>query len=233
MQKSLLLILIILFFVGCGSSVKHIQIQKRKDIKEKKLNFKQGMNLIVQRVKKRIVKKSKIKIAVLNFANQDNNLTSLGVKVSKTLTAKFRKLKKFDTMKRKHFISVLNFNNISAHGNISKKMMEEIAWMLDFDIILTGNIRDLNKNELEVDSKIFMAKSGKLLDKYVLKIQKNKKLITLHNKVLKPNPRADYKIFTINKDENDITLSPRKKREKDVFILKQKCRVPIVKKIRF
>ncbi len=229
-MKGLFAIFTVLFLVGCGDG--DLKSAKKVVLEKQQITFEQGLESILQKVDSKLVSKSKIKIAVLNFANEDNKLTTLGVEISKKLNHKFLKMKKFDIMKRKNFISILNFNNISAHGNLTKKMLEEIAWMIDVDVILTGVTKNLDKNNLEINSKLFLAKNAKMIDSYSVRIKKDNQLTAFNNKILNLNPREEYRVLTDNANKNHIALSPREKIQKNIVILRQ-SKLPKVRKIRY
>lgn len=128
----------------------------------------------------------KTRIAVVEFANLDGQITALGKYVAEELTTRLFQTGRFDVVERQLLNKIIDEHKLSVSGFIDENTAKSIGKILGVDAIATGTITDLGK-DVKINARIISAEKGSVFSVASVKIIKD---LTVKNLCVKSNKAA-------------------------------------------
>lgn len=149
-----------------------------------------------------------LKLAVLQFMNQNGDRSELGKIISNNLQSKLFDPSSFTLLERERIDSILEEHEFNQTGLVSDSSMKQLGKLLGTDLILVGTL-NIEKSFLKITSRIVNVESGAILSIAEGKISLNAYINENYNKIQKK------KVTTItgayNFKVNTIKIAERKR----------------------
>jgi len=103
-----------------------------------------------------------LKLAVLQFVNQNGDRSELGKIISNNLQSKLFDPSLFTLLERERIDSILEEHEFNKTGLVSESSMKQLGKLLGTDLILAGTL-NIEKSFLKISSRIVNVESGAIL----------------------------------------------------------------------
>ena len=152
--KFLILILIIVALTACGPTTKTAVIQEPE-----KITLDSQMNTLTNQIISSFNQSNVKKIAVIEFADLEGNVTQLGRFIAEELITRIFTTGKFDVVERNLLQKVLEEQQLGMTGYIDQETAISIGQILGVDAIITGSITDLGNN-VKINARLISTETG-------------------------------------------------------------------------
>jgi curli biogenesis system outer membrane secretion channel CsgG len=105
----------------------------------------------------------KLKVAVVGVSQYGNFVSEGAGFVSERLTTYLVKDRRFPVIERDHIAQILSELHLSETGVLDPASAKQVGKMLGADIIVTGSLIDLEKNQTEFNARALSADTGRIL----------------------------------------------------------------------
>lgn len=147
-------------------------------------NLEAGVVELANEISKNMTKKSKKKIAVIEFSDLNDNINGLGQFLAEELITQLFIVNPgaFEVVERRQLAKVLRQQKLSTTGLLEPKAMESVGKILGVDAIVTGSTTDLG-NTIKVNARIIDVNSAKIFAVASTNIPKTSNVVALLQQV--------------------------------------------------
>ena len=147
-------ILIIFALTACGPATKTAVIQEPE-----KITLDSQMNTLTNQIISSFNQSNVKKIAVIEFADLEGNVTQLGRFIAEELITRIFTTGKFDVVERNLLQKVLEEQQLGMTGYIDQETAISLGQILGVDAIITGSITDLGNN-VKINARLISTETG-------------------------------------------------------------------------
>jgi len=151
-----LLIVFILNMMGCS-----VGMERNYSSNSGSEELEKRINELNKEILKNISKEDQKKIAVLEFANLNGQVTRLGKFLAEELITRLYKTNRFEVVERELLNKIIEEQKLSLSGMVDPQSAKEIGKILGVDAIVSGTVTDLG-NSLKINARIISASSGEI-----------------------------------------------------------------------
>jgi len=152
--KFLILFLVFLLLSACGPATKTSILQKPSGA-----TLDDQMNLLTSQIISSFNQSNVQKIAVIEFADLEGNVTQLGRFIAEELITRIFTSGKFEVVERNLLQKVLEEQQLGTSGYIDQATAISLGQILGVDAIITGSLTDLGKN-VKINARLISTETG-------------------------------------------------------------------------
>ena len=153
------------------------------------LSLSEGLKDLTDQTISSMTQKNKGKLAIMDFVNLDGSTDNFCRYLSESLITKIYLTKKFEVIERRLLSKVLEEAQLSMSGIIDTTTAQKLGNILGIDAICVGSVSDLG-NIVEVNSRLFETKTGKIFAVASTLFQKDEMVASLMGQASKKPKRV-------------------------------------------
>ena len=191
----------IITLTACGPVTTTTQIQEPE-----KITLENQMSKLTSQIISSFKESNLKKIAIIEFADLNGNVTNLGVFIAEELITRIFMTNKFDVVERNLLNKILAEQKLGTTGFIDEESAISIGQVLGVEAIVTGSITDLG-TQIKVNARLISTKTGSIFSVASVSIPKDdtvRKLIG--ENILKPDNTLAIKSNTETIENPEISL---------------------------
>jgi curli biogenesis system outer membrane secretion channel CsgG len=165
--KLLIIALLFSLLTACGPATKTSILQKPSGA-----TLDDQMNLLTSQIISSFNQSNVQKIAVIEFANLEGNVTQLGRFISEELITRIFTSGRFEVVERNLLQKVLEEQQLGMTGYIDQQTAISIGQILGVDAIITGSITDLGKI-VKINARLISTETGSVFAVASVNVQKD------------------------------------------------------------
>ncbi|MCF7792827.1 MAG: CsgG/HfaB family protein [Candidatus Cloacimonetes bacterium] len=165
--KFILLLSLVLFIVSCGPDYKPKEVRK-----ENVPTLDKQLNNLTSQIIASFNQSNVSKIAVIEFADLEGNVTQLGRFIAEELITRIFTTGRFDVVERNLLQKVLEEQKLGMTGYIDQETAISLGQILGVDAIISGSISDLGKN-VKINARLISTESGSVFAVASVNVQKD------------------------------------------------------------
>ena len=146
--------IVLLSLISCLPTSKPQQVEKQKSS-----NLDQQMSNLTSQIISSFNQSNVRKIAVIEFADLEGNVTQLGRFIAEELITRFFTTGKFEVVERNLLQKVLEEQKLGTSGYIDQETAISIGQILGVDAIITGSLTDLGDN-VKINARLISTETG-------------------------------------------------------------------------
>jgi curli biogenesis system outer membrane secretion channel CsgG len=148
------LICLVAILVACGPDYKPVEVRK-----DNSASLDQQLNNLTAQIIASFNQSNVSKIAVIEFADLEGNVTQLGRFIAEELITRIFTTGRFDVVERNLLQKVLEEQKLGMTGYIDQETAISLGQILGVDAIITGSISDLGPN-IKINARLISTESG-------------------------------------------------------------------------
>ncbi|HPR18298.1 MAG TPA: FlgO family outer membrane protein [Candidatus Cloacimonadota bacterium] len=152
--KLSVILILVLGFISCGPVNQPQKVQKQSGP-----GLDEQMNRLTSQIIASFNQSNVRKIAVIEFADLEGNVTQLGRFLAEELLTRIFTTGKFEVVERNLLQTVLEEQKLGTSGYIDQETAISIGQILGVDAIITGSITDLGEN-VKINARLISTESG-------------------------------------------------------------------------
>ncbi len=159
-----LLLTILYLALGCASAPKVTKMEApadpgKKEMPQKSLNSQ--LNNLTEQIVTSLSQTKKSKIAVIEFANLQGQVTQFGRYLAEELITRLYLTNQFEVIERQLLNKVLQEHQLNMSGIIDASSAKELGRILGVDAIASGSVTDLGP-DVKVNARLISTETGKI-----------------------------------------------------------------------
>lgn len=153
-SRFFVLAVVVLSLLSCLPVAKPEQVEKQRSS-----NLDMQMTNLTSQIISSFNQSNVRKIAVIEFADLEGNVTQLGRFIAEELITRFFTTGKFEVVERNLLQKVLEEQKLGTSGYIDQETAISIGQILGVDAIITGSLTDLGEN-VKINSRLISTETG-------------------------------------------------------------------------
>lgn len=149
---------IVLFFLSAMLILSCVPMSKPENV-QKGSSLDQKINNLTSQIISSFNQSNVRKIAVIEFADLEGNITQLGRFIAEELITRIFTTGKFDVVERNLLQKVLDEQKLGTSGYIDQETAISIGQILGVDAIITGSLTDLGEN-VKINARLISTQTG-------------------------------------------------------------------------
>lgn len=170
-------------------------------------NLDSRLENLTNQIVESLSQEDKSKIAVVDFADLNGNITEFGMYISEELITRLFLTNKFNIVERNLLNKVISEQKLSLKGPFDQNSVQQLGKILGVDAIVTGTITDLG-SALKINARMISTKTGSIFAVAATKINKTSEVKKLISKIKSSGNKSKEKSSESRKTELKKTYEP-------------------------
>ena len=173
MIKFIIFVFVFFFIVSCSHTTKTMEITEGKP-----LSLDQQLDNLTDQIISSFKKSDISKIAIIEFADLNRNVTNLGIFIAEELITRIFMTNKFQVVERNLLNKIIKEQELGMSGYIDDESAISIGKILGVEAIVTGSITDLGSS-IKINARLISTKEGSIFAVASITLPKDKTIIKL------------------------------------------------------
>lgn len=158
--KYILIICFIIVLVSCAPTMKQSPaIVENSQAQSASIRLRKDLHKIVEQISEQPLRETRPRIAVIDFADTQNNVPAISHVISETLISELFKTGKYVIVERKLLTGVLEQQKLNMSGLVDEGTARKVGKLLGVDYIVTGTLINIG-DALNVNARMISIESG-------------------------------------------------------------------------
>ncbi|MEA2096224.1 MAG: FlgO family outer membrane protein [Candidatus Cloacimonadota bacterium] len=191
------LVLIVIILTACGPATTTTSVQEPA-----KITLDNQMSKLTTQIISSFNQSSANKIAVIEFADLEGNVTQLGRFIAEELITRIFTTGKFEVVERNLLQKVLEEQKLGMTGYIDQETAISLGQILGVDAIITGSITNLGNN-VKINARLISTETGSVFAVASVNVFKDSTIKLLMGEVVEQS-NGDTKISSYQQEEKGM-----------------------------
>lgn len=169
-----------------------IKSEPENRILKDKNNLDSKLGKLTSQIVDNLSQEDKSKIAVVDFADLNGNITEFGMYISEELITRLFLTNKFNIVERNLLNKVISEQKLTLKGTFDQSSVQQLGEILGVDAIVSGTITDLGRS-LKINARIISTKTGSIFAVASTKITKSSSVKNLLSEIKTSENKSDKK----------------------------------------